>query len=420
MIAALVQALVLGFMIAGTHGWLVRGVKPNTTDYVSFWAAGRLADRGQAPLAYDHAAHLRVEEAATAPGIGYQYFFNPPPYLLVMAPLAWLPYLVSFVVFAGASLCLWLAVGTRVAGGGATATLCLMAVPSLWWVLGLGQNSFLSASLIGGGLLALPHRKILAGIAFGLLCYKPHLGLLIPVALAAGGEWAAIAAAGLTVAGAVALTTALFGPSVWRAYLDTFTRDLSGPINGGAVLLAARVDSTGAAQEMGLGLGAAHAVWGLCLAATLFCVWVSWRPVRGRGPDQDNHAIRGAVLAAGVLLAAPFALFYDLIMCSLAAAWLARAARRDGWLPGEGVSLIVLCVFNLLAAAIVVHAVRVPFGALVAPVLLVLAMRRGGWLGGFGSPPGRRWLAPSTRASRKKAQVNALVKTFIASSTIKV
>ena len=97
-------------------------------------------------------------------------------------PLAWLPYLVSFLVFAGATLCVWLIVGTRVAGGGATATLCLLAVPSLWWVLGLGQNSFLSASLVGGGLLALPRHKVLAGLAFGLLCYKPHLGLLIPVA----------------------------------------------------------------------------------------------------------------------------------------------------------------------------------------------------------------------------------------------
>ncbi len=378
-IAAVVQALILAFMIAGTHGWLVRGVKPNTTDYVSFWAAGRLADQGRAALAYDHAAHLRVEEAATARGIGYQYFFNPPPYLLIMGPLAWLPYLVSFVVWAGASLCLWLAVGTRVAGGGRTATLCLMAVPSLWWVLGLGQNSFLSASLLGGGLLALPRRKWLAGIAFGLLCYKPHLGLLIPVALVAGGEWVAIAAAGLTVAGVLGVTTLLFGVPVWRAYLATFTRDLSGPINGGSVLLAARVDPTGAAQEMGFGLGAAHAVWGVCLAAAILCVWVSWRPARDRG--GDSQAVRGAVLAAGVLLAAPFALFYDLILCSLAAAWLARAARRDGWLPGEAISLMVLCVFNLLAAAIVVQSVRVPFGALVAPALLVMAMRRGGWLG---------------------------------------
>ena len=387
-IAALVQACVLLLMIAGTHGWLVRGVKPNTTDYVSFWAAGRLADQGMARLAYDHAAHLRVEEAATQPGIGYQYFFNPPPYLLIMAPLAWLPYLVSFVVFAGLGVWLWLAVGTRVAGGGLTATLCLLAVPSLWWVLGLGQNSFLSASLIGVGLLALPRRPALAGLAFGLLCYKPHLGLLIPVALAAGGEWVAMATAAATLAGVLAATVALFGTGVWRAYLDTFSHDLSGPINGGQVLRAARVDPTGALQELGAGVGAAHLGWAICAALAVVCVWVAWRPSRD-GRTQDHEAIRGAVLAACVLLAAPFALFYDLIMCSLAASWLVRAARHGGWLPGEAVALVAVCVANLLAAAPVVQATGVPFGALVAPVLLALAMRR--------------WDGLDQRASKKRA-----------------
>ena len=93
-----------------------------------------LADRGQAALAYDHDAHLKVEEAAASPGIGYQYFFNPPPFLLVMAPFAVLPYLVSFLLFQLLTLPLWLVIGTRIAGGGGLATLCLLAVPGVWWV----------------------------------------------------------------------------------------------------------------------------------------------------------------------------------------------------------------------------------------------------------------------------------------------
>jgi hypothetical protein len=381
-LAAIIQAVVLAFMIAGTHGWIVRGVKPNTTDYVSFWAAGRLADQGHAPLAYDHAAHLRVEEEASAPGIDYEYFFNPPPFLLIMAPLAWLPYLVSFVVFEGATLALWLVLGTRVAGGGRTATWCLLAVPSLWWVLGLGQNSFLSASLMAGGLLALPRRKWLAGAAFGLLCYKPHLGLMIPVALAAGGEWVAILSAAVTVAVALAATTALFGVRIWRAYLETFTHDLSGPINGGRVLLAARVDPTGAAQELGLSLTGAHAIWLVCVACALLCVWVSWRPAAG-GRAQSQE-VRGAVLATCAILAAPFALFYDLVLCSLAAAWLARAARRDGWLRGEALALTLLTLVSVLAANPVVQATGLPFGSLMAPALLGFSIRR--YVSGRASP----------------------------------
>ena len=88
----LCQALILAFFIAGTHGWLGHGVGANTTDYASFYAAGRLANAGRPEAAYDRAQHLRAEEAATAPGIKYQYFFNPPPYLLINQPLALLPY----------------------------------------------------------------------------------------------------------------------------------------------------------------------------------------------------------------------------------------------------------------------------------------------------------------------------------------
>jgi alpha-1,2-mannosyltransferase len=366
--AAVAQAIVLAFMVAGTHGWLVAGVGPTTTDYVSFWAAGKLADQGRPQAAYDHDAHLRVEEAATAPGIKYQFFFNPPPYLLIMAPFARLPYLVSFVLFQILTLSLWLVLGTRAAGGGSTAALCLMAVPSLWWVLGLGQNSFLSASLMAGGLLLLPRRGWLAGVAFGLLCYKPHLGLLIPVALVAGGQWRTAIAATLTVTAIVAATVGVFGVQTWTAYLHGFGRDLGAAIDSGQVLLAGRVDPTGAAQELGLGIGAARIVWVLCLTGAAGCVALVWR--------RGSADVRNAVLAACVVLAAPFALFYDLVMCSLAACFLVRAGRRDGFLPGEAPALAGVCVVNLLATPLLVTAVHIPFGAVVAPTLLGLALRR--------------------------------------------
>ena len=53
-----VQLAALLFIAAGTQGWIVRLDKPTTTDFVSFYAAGALADAGTPALAYDHAAHL--------------------------------------------------------------------------------------------------------------------------------------------------------------------------------------------------------------------------------------------------------------------------------------------------------------------------------------------------------------------------
>mgnify|MGYP003694260653 FL=1 len=44
----------------------------------------------------------------------------------------------------------------------------------------VGQNGFLTASLIGGALYLMPARPVLSGICLGLLSYKPQYGLLFP------------------------------------------------------------------------------------------------------------------------------------------------------------------------------------------------------------------------------------------------
>ena len=66
------------FLVAGTYGLIVPLAKPTSTDFVSFYAAGKLADAGTPELAYDRAAHYRAEERATAPGITYNFFYYPP------------------------------------------------------------------------------------------------------------------------------------------------------------------------------------------------------------------------------------------------------------------------------------------------------------------------------------------------------
>ncbi|HVB15931.1 MAG TPA: glycosyltransferase family 87 protein, partial [Stellaceae bacterium] len=167
------------FIIAGTHGWIVPLDRPTTTDFVSFYAAGRLADAGTPQLAYNFAAHLAAEEAVTAPGIQYQFFYYPPVYQLLCAVLARMPYLVAFVAFAAATLFAYIAVACRILGDRSlTALVALLAFPEIFWTLGLGQNAFLSAALFGGATLLVDRRPVIAGILFGALCYKPHFGLL--------------------------------------------------------------------------------------------------------------------------------------------------------------------------------------------------------------------------------------------------
>lgn len=367
---AAIQAAILAFFIAGTHGWLTPLARQETTDFASFYAAGALADGGRPAAAYDRAIHFEAEKQATYPTIKYQYFFNPPPFLLIMAPLARLPYIAAFLVFEAATLAFWLAIGTRVAGGGGAALRCLLAVPSLWWVLGLGQNAFLTAGLMGLGTLLIDRRPALAGVCFGALAYKPHLALAVPVALAAGRRWRAVAAAAATLGLICALTTLLFGIETWAAFL-AMVRGAGREIGSGDVLFAAHIDPAGAARFAGLPWAVARPLGALVVLAAAAALALVWR----RGASREA---RGAALAAASLMLVPFALFYDLVMASLAAAWLARAGRARGFLAGEPAALVVCVLANLVCSIVVVArpASFAPLGAVVAPVLLALAVRR--------------------------------------------
>jgi alpha-1,2-mannosyltransferase len=87
------------FLAAGSYGLIVPLPKPTSTDFVSFYAAGGLADLGTPELAYNRDAHYAAEERATEPGIVYNFFYYPPVFLLLCGALARLPYLTAFVVF---------------------------------------------------------------------------------------------------------------------------------------------------------------------------------------------------------------------------------------------------------------------------------------------------------------------------------
>ncbi len=378
-ILVVLQALILGIFVAGTHGLIVPLEKPTSTDFVSFYAAGALARQGNAAGTYDRAVHYPAEEAATAPGIEYQTFLYPPTFMLLCAPLSRLPYLPAFVVFELVTGLFWLRVATRVAGGGRAATLTLFAVPSVFWVIGIGQNSFLSAGLMALGTLLLARRPWAAGAAFGAICFKPHLGLLIPVALLAGRHWRAAAGAALMVAGLVGASLLLFGDAAWGAYLRMLLH-LHDTVEGQDIHFFGHVDGYGVARLAGFSQKAADAfqiALAACAIAAVGVLW--WR----RGTPAE---VRYAALAAGVLMVTPFALFYDLLMPAVAGAWLVRAGRAGGFLAGEKWVLVLAFAIDFLSYPLAKWT-HIGFGVLVPPMVLGLAVRRGMRAGGRSYPP---------------------------------
>ncbi|HZU91139.1 MAG TPA: glycosyltransferase family 87 protein [Stellaceae bacterium] len=350
------------FMVAGTHGWIVPLERPGSTDFASFYAAGSLADAGAPQLAYDRAAHYAAEQQATAAGIPYQFFYYPPVYLLLCAVLARLPYLVAFIVFEAATLLLYLFVGRRILGERGLAVLVpLLAFPAVFWTLGLGQNAFLTAALFGAAILCIDRRPVLAGLLFGALCYKPHFGLLIPVALAAGGHWRAFAAAAVTAAGLCLAALLIFGLSTWHAFVASALASHA-TYESGRIAVVAYVTPWGMALQLGAGPALAWAVQAAASLAAAVLVARVWR----RG---GSLPVRGAALAAATLVAVPVALMYDLMLAAVAILWLVRAGGEAGVPPAEKLALLGVLTGFAFGMLLLAAGRQEPIGVASVPIL---------------------------------------------------
>jgi alpha-1,2-mannosyltransferase len=351
------------FFVAGTHGLIVPLSAPASTDFVSFYAAGTLADAGTPELAYDQPAHYAAEERATEAGIQYRFFYYPPVFLLLCAALARLPYMAAFLIFEAVTLAFYLVVGRAILGERGWAVLVpLLAFPAVFWTLGLGQNAFLTAALFGAGTLYIDRRPLLAGLLLGALCYKPHFGLLVPLALVAGRRWRAFGAAFASAAALSGLSLILFGWETWHDFLAAAAGSHA-TYESGRVALGGFVSPFGAVLLLGGTRAAAYAVQAITTLTAGLLVAVVWR-------HGLSLPIRAATLAAATLVAIPVVIVYDLMLAAIAAAWL---IRDESGLPAwEKVVLAGLFILPFNARGMA-EAWQLPIAPLIALTLLALA-----------------------------------------------
>ena len=186
--------VLLAVTFAGVVGWIAlspggldRQGKPIGTDFVGFYTASHFALAGHAELAYDVGAHWAAQRVLFGPKLGYTAFFYPPPALMIYLPLALAPYFVSLAVWLAASGLAFY----RVLRGYLPSldAVMFLAFPAVFANAAHGQNGFLCAALLGGGLLIMDRRPRLAGLCFGAMAFKPHLALAIPFALIFARRW---------------------------------------------------------------------------------------------------------------------------------------------------------------------------------------------------------------------------------------
>jgi alpha-1,2-mannosyltransferase len=363
-------------LLATANGIVDVAGRPLGTDFANVYAAGKLALAGAPGDAYDFGIHHEMQKRVSGrddiPYFGWHY---PPAFLIVAAALALLSYLSALFVYQAATLAVYLAVVRSIAGR-PEAWLLALAFPGVFVCVTHGHNGFITAALMGGALLVLDRRPLLAGMLFGCLVYKPQFGLLVPLVLAATGRWRTVAAAAATVLAIAGVTWAVFGSDVFVAFWHSL------PMTQRVILEGApgfyKIQSIYAAlRQLGVPGALANAVQlatTLGIAATMVVLWRA----------SAAFELKAAALLLGCVLATPYALDYDLVVLAPAIAFLAVHGMRQGFAPYEATLLVALWVLPLFARQIAqLTAVSLTPIALLAAYGLIL--HRGGVIRAMGA-----------------------------------
>ena len=366
--------LFLLIYVVSAVAWLMLGKglidpagHPVGADFIDPWSASWLTLHGSPYAVYNIARLWSVERMAVAyPGVGFAGFHYPPFFLLLIFPLALLPYAWSLLVWTAVTFASYLAVMWTIDAERDGLWLAI-AFPGALVNLVNGQNGFLTLGLLGAALLTLERRPLVAGLMFGLMAYKPQFGLLVPIFLIATGRWRAIAAASVMVALLAALSLAIFGAQTWQAFFSSTISTRHAFEQGGSGF--AELQSAFAAAGLwGFGVSTAYVVQAIVsLITALAVIWI-WR-------RTAKFDLQAAALATGVLLTTPYVMDYDLVLLAMPIAWLALEGRRSGFMPWEKSLLAFVWLLPLFARTLAGYAL-IPVAPLAMLLLIADIARR--------------------------------------------
>jgi hypothetical protein len=290
--------------------------RPIGDDFVNYFSGAWLALHQRVGEIYNWPAYHAFQEALVGAAVSPNYNYSYPPLALVLAlPFAFLPYVPALGVWLIGG---WYAFYRALRLATPNALLLALSAPAVFVNTYCGQNGVWTAAFLGGGLCLLQRKPVIAGMLFGLQAYKPHLALMIPVALLAGRQWRAIAAAAVTVGALLIASIALAGWDGWRAFLDIAPLLRKVTLEDADAVWHRNVSVFMAGSRFGLGLSAAYAMQiaaALIAAALVAYAWFK----------DASAPVRNAAVLIGVLLATPYLQDYDLVLGAFIVVWLASA-----------------------------------------------------------------------------------------------
>jgi Glycosyltransferase family 87 len=318
-------------IFVGFAAWMVAGtVRASQQGYLAFsdffaqWSFAHFAQAGHGALIYNPGA-LHQFQLTLEPNL--RQFFPypyPPGYLFAVWPLGWLPFGIAYLAWDTATLALflWAVFGrewrTRMV---AFVALAPVTITSLIY----GQNGLLVSALVVGGMRLMGQRPIVGGVLLGLATIKPQIGVLIPFALIAAGQWRTLIAASVTALLLVVASGLAFGWEMLPGWLHAIANHASYVEQSVNQYLKPTVMAT--LTLAGVPLTAAYAIQALVGVAVTVIVCLCFR----RGTDDMSIA----ALQVGMFLVTPYVFRYDMPM--LANAVFLYVRRRDVGLIDGGI-----------------------------------------------------------------------------------
>jgi hypothetical protein len=365
------RLLVLGFLGLALYDgayfirWWLGASQPRFGDFFAFWSFGRFAATFGSAI-YDPfslAAYQHTLDPALIGGYPYPY---PPTFLLALIPLGMMTLPVAYFFWIVSTLSLYV-FATLGRNWRSISGLALLAAPTTLVTVISGQNGFLSAALLVGGLRCLTRWPVYGGILLGLLTYKPQFLLLLPIVLIASRNIRALVAAGVTVLFVVLISSAALGWSIWQIWISEFP----------AYQHLLQANQASLDHMMPTVIAGAHAIGvsaSVGYTAQFFCSAVvavlTWRACKQGIGEQTI-----AMVAIGTIIVTPYVMIYDMpiIAAAVAIDW---KARSEASVPVKSPEVILVAALFTCILAMVNSLLPFAASILIFVLFLVIAGSR--------------------------------------------
>jgi hypothetical protein len=312
-------------------------------DFSVFWSASYVMLHGTPAQAYDFSSFSRLtaELFTHFRRDSFAPWLYPPTYLLLVTPLALLPFALGYPLFVAFGVVVLGLAASRVSGlgtmaaAGRAATLALAAAPCVFVTATLGQNAFLTASCAALAVHWAARRPMWAGLCIGLLSVKPQMALLLPFVLIAARAWRTIAWAALATGTFVVLSVLVCGVESLRLFVASTGLARSIVLEHGVVFWLVSPTPFATFRLAGVPLAAAYAAHACIAVIAIAAACVAWAWSR-------DTRVRAAVLTVATLAANPYVWHYELAWLAVAIACMLAIGWRDGWLRGEQTAIALL------------------------------------------------------------------------------